>query len=664
MTILLNNSYSIDPDYAYLFNGLNFIRGESFSIVHVDHPGTPLQVLIGLFIFIISSLRGADDLTTDVLSHPQLYIKIIIISISFCYSLVLFFIGKRFFKHQNNLTNALLLQLSFLFFAAVTITPTKLFTETIIPLGSLLIILITVEKAWGKMNDLVYAILSGIILGIFIAVKITFLPIAIIPLIIIAKWRNRIFSVVLTGLIFFLSILPVMERFGLFQSFIQKIATHEGKYGSGEPETINVLKLLNNFWNTLQIEYTFTLIITLSLIILIIAFRKNKFQFLRNNDLRVLFAIFLGFILQLILVSRHAGFRYMIPALLFAALALTIAVNQLKSYKIARYSIIFLVLLFAGWHNLKMLSKEIKLNHRQNETYSFVEKNINPDDPLLVITKESWFGSPFKTHSIMFGKCYSYRQGEQYNEVVKTLYPNQYFWAHNQQQFADWEMAVMPDLVLTEHKFIYVYIQTDNPQLYRKAIDDFSKYLKFYSKNAIDLKLVYSNPALDEEIYLIQTKGSVSVFPKLSVSSGFELRSEEDANRLLSTHDSITFDEGWRLVEDQSFEGRYSVQINPDNPFGITAAIPNLQKNDFLRISVMCRRSSVRNECVIGIKSFLPDEDFVSLGSVSTETLGEWEKIEYAYRFNHVPSGQKINMFIWNNGNEPMYFDDLRIDLY
>ncbi|MHA1575393.1 MAG: hypothetical protein ACTSXL_04560, partial [Alphaproteobacteria bacterium] len=274
LALFINNSYFIDPGYAYLINGLNIIRGESFSITHIDHPGTPLQVLIGIFITIIGTLRGANDLTADVLSNPQLYIKTILVSIAFFHSLILFFIGKRYYKHQNNLSNTLLIQFSFMLFAAITVNSSRIVTETIIPLGSLIIILITIEKIWGKMNDLTYAILSGFILGVFTAIKITFSPVVVIPFIIATRWRNKILVLLVTGISFFLSILPVIARFTVFKTFIQKVATHDGLYGSGQEETINISKLLNNTWKLFHYEYTFTFIFALVLITLIIVFRK------------------------------------------------------------------------------------------------------------------------------------------------------------------------------------------------------------------------------------------------------------------------------------------------------------------------------------------------------------------------------------------------------
>ncbi len=661
--LFINNSYSIDPDFAYLFNGLNIIRGENFAITHIDHPGTPLQVLTGIFIFIISMLRGAEDMTSDVMNNPLVYIRTIIISIAFLYSLVLYFTGKQYLKYRDSLSGALLIQMSFLLYAAVTITASKLFTETIIPLGSLLIVLITIQKTWGPMKDWVYALLSGIILGVFVATKITFLPVIVIPFIIINKWRNKLTCLLTVAGVFVISILPVLNKLTQFKSFILKIATHEGTYGSGNEETLNIVSLLNNLWKTLQIEFTFTLIFFFCLTLIIIAFKKNKFRLLKENDIRLLFAIIVAIILQLLIVGKHFGYRYMIPVLLFSGLAFATAINRIRAFKTWYYGSLIVIILFSGFYNFKMLRKALRINEAQNRTFAFVKKAIAPDDPVLIISRDSWYGTPFISHSLMFGKQYCFRQGEQYSHVLDSLYPNKYFWTHSNLQYSDWQMSIMPDQMLSNHKRLFLYVQTDNPTLYKKAIEDFSKNLKYNDSDSVSMNLVYSNAYMDEEIYLLEIINPAEIKPGSIIESGFEIITE-DGQFLMTNNDSLTFQEAWRLDENRVFEGKYSVCLQPDNPFGISTVLPEINQYGFLHISIMCKRISPRHECVIGIKSFDPNESFNTLGGMSTQTIDGWEKIEYAYFFNHQPAGHKVVMFIWNNSSEPMYFDNLRIEGY
>ncbi len=661
--IYVHNSYSIDPDYAYLFNGLNVIRGECYSIVHVDHPGTPLQVLTGLFIFIISIIRGADDMTRDILTNPEIYIKTIIISISFFHSVLLFFIGKRYFRYQRNLLQALLLQFSYLLIASIAITSSKLFTETIIPLGSFLIILLTIEKTWGKLNEMKFALLSGIVLGIFVATKITFLPVAMIPIMVAVKWKNKMVIILSAIILFLISILPVIDRIILFQSFIHRIATHSGTYGSGTEELLNISKLLGNLWKILQADYTFTLILILSLAILVFALIKQGRHFLNDPETRVLTAIVLIFLVQLIIVSRHFGFRYMAPSLLFSGFALVLIIRYLQKFRILYLLSLIIVLIFSAFYLFKMLNKAVSLRQDQELTYSFIKENIKSTDPVIIVSRDSWFGSPFTEHSVMFGKQYCLHDGEQYGNMLRSLSPNRYFFDQSNKQYINWDVPLMPEWILSEHQYCYLYIQTDNPGLYQNVRLDFTERLKNQHSGGIIKELVFSNPAMDEEIYLIRANGHYSVAPTLLVTSDFE---EISANEqfVLSSHDSISFQETGRLTKEKAFQGNYSVNLKPENPYGISATIPFVNQFGWIHISIMCQRKSIRHECCIGIKSFDEKEGFVNLGGVSTSMIDGWEKIEYTYRFDFQPAGGKVVFFIWNNSNEPMYFDNIKIELY
>ena len=72
-----HTEYGYDPAYPYLFNGMGLMRG--FAPQHVDHPGTPLQMMTGIVSFIDWSVRrvfGATTLNFEaaVLNDPESYL--------------------------------------------------------------------------------------------------------------------------------------------------------------------------------------------------------------------------------------------------------------------------------------------------------------------------------------------------------------------------------------------------------------------------------------------------------------------------------------------------------------------------------------------------------------------------------------------------------------
>lgn len=62
---------TVDPEYAYLFSGLNFSQLH-FKIAHIDHPGTPLQLLICVIIWIMDLFSANKQGIDIVLDNPEL----------------------------------------------------------------------------------------------------------------------------------------------------------------------------------------------------------------------------------------------------------------------------------------------------------------------------------------------------------------------------------------------------------------------------------------------------------------------------------------------------------------------------------------------------------------------------------------------------------------
>lgn len=69
---ITENSYYSDPDFAYIFNGLNIniLKLPLYS----DHPGVPLTMFSAIGIRIIYWFSGSSmDIQTDLLTNPAYY---------------------------------------------------------------------------------------------------------------------------------------------------------------------------------------------------------------------------------------------------------------------------------------------------------------------------------------------------------------------------------------------------------------------------------------------------------------------------------------------------------------------------------------------------------------------------------------------------------------
>ena len=64
----------VDPEYAYLFNGA-IMADLKPDIFYVDHPGTPLVVLIAVVMRVVHVFRGGEDMLTDFIKNPEIYLR-------------------------------------------------------------------------------------------------------------------------------------------------------------------------------------------------------------------------------------------------------------------------------------------------------------------------------------------------------------------------------------------------------------------------------------------------------------------------------------------------------------------------------------------------------------------------------------------------------------
>ena len=101
---------NFDPEYAYLFNSLNVIH--FFKIEYVDHPGTPLQVLGGVVIFLYNLFFRDSKVNEDVVLNSDLYLNVINIVIIFLLSITLYIAGMVIYIKSKNIIYGLLIQIT------------------------------------------------------------------------------------------------------------------------------------------------------------------------------------------------------------------------------------------------------------------------------------------------------------------------------------------------------------------------------------------------------------------------------------------------------------------------------------------------------------------------------------------------------------------------
>lgn len=235
------NNLDADPAYVYLFSALNVLEG--YPIRHVDHPGTPLQILSAVVIYIqwaIARLNKSseNDIFSVVSLQPESYILTIGCVLLLLNAWATYYFGKQIFQSTDRLKLAVFSQSAPLGFWIVVPKIVYLAPEALLIFASLCLLgllaplILGTNELQRKMEGRV-PMLAGVVCGFGIAVKLTFFP--MLGLLLLLGTRKKVIQAFIILIITWgICIWPVRGYLKFMGEWIYALATHSGAYGSGE----------------------------------------------------------------------------------------------------------------------------------------------------------------------------------------------------------------------------------------------------------------------------------------------------------------------------------------------------------------------------------------------------------------------------------------------
>lgn len=333
---------NLDPDYVYLLNASNLAHFQ--KVGHIDHPGTTVQALGAITLRVIQFFHfsSKDDLHTDVLKRPEYYLKAINTVMAALNVTMLFVLGFFTYKLTQNIWLSLWLQAA-PFFSNVILTAglSRVTPEPLLFFDSLLLILIMViflhwesQTLPGNRKDYKsFVLMFALVTGFGIATKITFLPMVVIPMLALPRLKNKsfyFFAAILSCVIF---TLPIIGQYDKFFRWFSRLLTHEGRYGTGKKIVLSFHKYIKNLIRLIMENPFFSIVLTISLVILILAViipRIRKLSF-PNSTFKLITAVTLSQIFCLLMVAKHAGNHYLLPGLCLSGFTLFLIFFYLKN---------------------------------------------------------------------------------------------------------------------------------------------------------------------------------------------------------------------------------------------------------------------------------------------------------------------------------------------
>ena len=235
-----------DPAYQYLFAGVDILQGHAPA--HTDHPGTPVQSLIALTILLVWSIwrlvgLSGQGIFESVLSSPELYMASVSVILLLLGAVAAYFLGRRVWQVTGSRIAGVSCQVTALLFALVSpyiVYPTPEAALLAISVW-LMAVLAPALLGGGRASAAISptgAILAGVLCGLGVAVKITFVP--LIGLL-ISLWSFRVLwrAVIAMIVAWFVGVLPIWSRLPAMFAWFNKVLTHSELHGEGDAVIFN-----------------------------------------------------------------------------------------------------------------------------------------------------------------------------------------------------------------------------------------------------------------------------------------------------------------------------------------------------------------------------------------------------------------------------------------
>jgi hypothetical protein len=418
--IYINSGFGFGPDaaYVYLFAALDILRGH--SPVFTDHPGTPLQILMAAIIpvtWCLNYVIGLTDagLIDSVLRNPELYLRTTSYVLLLLTSLASLYLGSQFYRASNRLVLSIATQTAPLAFPLVSPMMVYPTAESLLQILSIVLLGVLTPffvKTQFSLEPTAHrrAIYAGILCGVGLATKLSFLPVLTL-LLILTRARLVLIAIGTCVVAWFVGVLPIWQRLPTMLGWFKNILTHSGLHGHGSASVFDLGLLIQNI-KILSGMFVLFYIVVFSIAAYCAFCLVRRYRFrtdLTRQELKSTMVILLVLLAQTVAVAKHPGPSYMVGALpvaIFAAAYLLscptfrIESSHILLLKPLQFCLIALLCAFAIFNGTQAFSTIHYLRERAAQSSNEVKAAISRfDNPIVIGT----FNCNFKDCATWFG---------------------------------------------------------------------------------------------------------------------------------------------------------------------------------------------------------------------------------------------------------------------
>ncbi len=655
----------IDPEYMYVVSGLNCATLDFNKIGHIDHPGTPLQLLTGIFFRVIHLFTGYNDIVTDVISDPELYLSISNLMLTSITFFLLLRLGMLVYKYTSSILGALLLQASY-FYTEVHFgilsrySPDRLMTVII-----LLFFILYIRYLYDlKFNVVKFSVLSGIVMGVGLVTKYNFVPLLLLPLVLIPGWRNRAYYILSCIGSAFILFLPVSSKFRAFWRIVKEMIMHSGLYGSGEQGIIEASSFFKNIGLVFRQNPSFTIITVLGGLCILILIIRPKLRAMNKNGFLFLIASFFSILLGLAITAKHYKGYYalpilsLIPMIFYTIMQFIERTLHFKHRTLSYVTLFSILLLFPIISTAKNFSG-INVNLQDKRTTeAFIRDQISSEDYFIITP--IWMSTPMPENAMVLGVSYLHHERLSYLDYER-IYPNILTWEGSENPLKYMRMRIA--------NFEEALLSGNGIHFFSKPGWNGLELCKFVERYALDVGIrvqrdtVYSYEKIEENI--IRYRNIDGWKRTVDLICGFE---KHNHDQLYCDNERMILTGGFIIQEGISAHGNYSILLENDIHRSPLYTLEGIKKGDVISSSIKSNISiedEIENILIKCEYTDINGNTVVSNSDPSPGRINEaWYMSNLFAKIESQPADSSIRCYIEYKGNEFVRIDDFTLKVY
>lgn len=653
----------IDPEYPYLFNGLNCALGNFSNIGHVDHPGTPFQMITGLFLIILHFLFGNGELASDVASRPEFYLTGSALVMAILASFVSWIVTKKIYQTTNNLVISLILGSSLLLYN-VALNLSKRYMPDFMLL--VIVLALTIPFIQYLINEKYsaakFSIYSGILIGIGVIVKVNFVPIAIIPFILVEKIKNKLIYVGAFMVSGFINFLPIIKKHAAVRHFLTKISTHDGLYGKGNEQFLNINHVYVNFKLFASHNIWYIIIFLLATTFLINNFIKLKKSIFADKSSRFLLGYILASLAGLLLTLKHYKEYYFGPYFALSIITFAFLLIKLQTFpsyaKYLKYIVSLFLILYLGnvIHSAYGMVKNSKSTTFEKQNF---DKRIRPiiESDGYKIMEPSWHFNGTVFEGVLYGLSYVASRNVYYNDFIQA-YPDLISWEDENKPLKYSRMLpVLTSKLFYSGKQIQLYCGSHS----YKTQQIITFLNSEATKRGINFK--YDTIFSDSKNHLdvIQFDNLSNWKTKEEIHCGFETTKEQILydDKGISKLTNVPFN---RINTEQK-AGSFALELSKDTPSSPGIRIDSAHNEDYIFVSVKVKGKLPKqiNQLIFLSESNTEEIAHNVQDSAQTPVNNNWQLVQLGFKLKG-DYNNGLTIYLINKTDQMLLFDDWIIE--